>query len=311
MNRKFIKFNFMKPNENKQNNNFMGKILLLVLTASLFFTPIAKANPIQDITVKGKVTSSEDGLPLPGVTILDVNDNTRGVVSDFDGNYEIKVSNRNTSLKFSYIGFLTQTVAVSGKSTINMAMEEDVAQLDEVVIVGYGEQKKINLTGSVETVRFKDEVNQPVTNSAQLLYGRFSGVQLTQSSGVPGGDGSSVVIRGVGTFGNSTPLLVIDNIQYDNLGPFNNLAPTDIETITVLKDASASAIYGARGANGVIVVTTKKGTKNDFQINYNSFFGYQSATVVPKFLNSYDYAVLMNEKFRNQKGENFDPRYTD
>lgn len=311
MNRKFIKFNFMKPNENKQNNNFMGKILLLILTASLFFTPIAKANPIQDITVKGKVTSSEDGLPLPGVTILDVNDNTRGVVSDFDGNYEIKVSNRNTSLKFSYIGFLTQTVAVSGKNTINIAMEEDVAQLDEVVIVGYGEQKKINLTGSVETVRFKDEVNQPVTNSAQLLYGRFSGVQLTQSSGVPGGDGSSVVIRGVGTFGNSTPLLVIDNIQYDNLGPFNNLAPTDIETITVLKDASASAIYGARGANGVIVVTTKKGTKNDFQINYNSFYGYQSATVVPKFLNSYDYAVLMNEKFRNQNGENFDPRYTD
>ncbi|NJL77292.1 MAG: TonB-dependent receptor plug domain-containing protein [Saprospiraceae bacterium] len=110
-------------------------------------------------------------------------------------------------------------------------------------------------------MRFSDAVNQPVTTSAQLMYGKFSGVQLTQSSGLPGNDNSSIVIRGIGTFGNSTPLVVIDNIQYNGLTEFNNLSPTDIESITVLKDASASAIYGARGANGVILVTTKKGKK--------------------------------------------------
>tara|TARA_R110002012_G_scaffold283304_1_gene473506 strand:- start:21449 stop:24589 length:3141 start_codon:yes stop_codon:yes gene_type:complete len=301
----------MKQKEMKITKFFLRKNLALTVLLTLICVSHSSATIIQDIIIKGTVTAASDGSPLPGVTVIDVNDPSRGVVADFDGNYEIRVSNGNTSLKFSSIGFLSQTIKIAGRNTINLIMEEDISELDEVVVVGYGEQKKINLTGSVETVRFKDQVNQPVTNSAQLLYGRFSGVQLTQSSGIPGGDGSSVVIRGVGTFGNSTPLLVIDNIQYDNLGPFNNLAPTDIETITVLKDASASAIYGARGANGVIVVTTKKGEKNNFQINYNTFYGYQSATVVPKFLNSFDYAVLMNEKFRNQNGPNFEPRYTD
>src|SRR5690606_21644392 len=122
---------------------------------------------------------------------------------------------------------------------------------------------------------------QPVTNSAQLMYGRFSGVQLTQSNGLPGSDASSIIIRGIGTFGSSDPLVVIDNIQYESLREFNNLAPSDIETITVLKDASASAIYGARGANGVIVVTTKKGQRGKFSVDYNNYFGVQRVTVVP------------------------------
>lgn len=265
----------------------------------------------QQWEITGTITSEPDGSPLPGVTVQEVNNPSNGVIADFDGVYRIQVKDGNARLKFSYLGFKEQIVSVNGQTSINIPMIEDLAQLDEVVVVGYGTQKKVNLTGSVETVTFDEEVNQPVTNSGQLLYGRFSGVQLTQSSGSPGADGSSIVIRGIGTFGNSTPLVVIDNIQYDDLAAFNNIAPSDIESVTVLKDASASAIYGARGANGVILVTTRRGKEDSFQISYNSFYGVQSATVTPNFLGSLDYANLINEKFRNEDGAGFEPRYTE
>lgn len=257
--------------------------------------------------ISGTVTDSS-GQPLPGATIL-VEKTNRGTTTDFDGGFTISAS-QGEILNISYVGFATAKITVGTAKTYNVQLQEDAAQLDEVVVVGYGSQKKVNLTGSVATVSFKEEVNQPVTNSGQLLYGRFSGVQLTQTSGNPGADGSSIVIRGIGTFGNSTPLVVIDNIQYDDLAAFNSLAPSDIESVTVLKDASASAIYGARGANGVILVTTRKGTEDKFEISFNTYYGVQDATVKPDFLGSYDYATLMNEKFRNEDGSGFLPRYT-
>ena len=264
----------------------------------------------QSITVSGTVTDASDGLPLPGVNVVEVGNFSNGTITGADGTYQLTFDNPNDSISFSFIGYKPIQRSVAGRAIININMKPDVTQLEEIVVVGYGEQKKVNLTGAVETVEFKDNVNQPVTNSSQLIYGRFSGVQLTQNSGLPGSDQSNVVIRGVGTFGNTTPLVVIDNIQYENLAAFNNLAPQDIASITVLKDASASAIYGARGANGVIVVTTKRGQENDFKISYNNYFGTQSPTVTPEFLESYDYAVLMNEKFLNEDGPNFIPRYT-
>ncbi len=259
-------------------------------------------------TIQGTVTDG-DGQGLSGATVL-VENTAKGALTDTDGKFAIGAS-KGEVLVISYIGYTTARLTIGDQTVYSIRLEEDITTLGEVVLVGYGQQKKVNLTGAVETVTFKEEVNQPVTNSGQLLYGRFSGVQLTQSSGNPGADGSSIVIRGIGTFGNSTPLIVIDNIQYDNLAAFNNLAPSDIESITVLKDASASAIYGARGANGVILVTTRRGTKGDSKISYNSFYGFQEATVVPKFLNSLDYAVLMNEKYRNEDGVGFQPRYTE
>ena len=257
--------------------------------------------------VTGTVTD-ETNQPLPGATIL-IENTKKGTTTDFDGNFSIEVK-KGDVLVVSFLGFKTTKLTIDDRKTYTIVIKEDSSQLDEVVVVGYGEQKKVNLTGAVQTVTFKEEVNQPVTNSGQLLYGRFSGVQLTQTSGNPGADGSSVVIRGIGTFGNSTPLVVIDNIQYDNLVAFNNLAPSDIESITVLKDASASAIYGARGANGVILVTTRKGKKDSFEIAYNGFYGVQNATVLPDFLNASNYAMLINEKFRNENGPGFIPRYT-
>ncbi|MBT9484669.1 MAG: TonB-dependent receptor [Sediminibacterium sp.] len=175
---------------------------------------------------------------------------------------------------------------------------------------GFGTQKKINQTGSTQTVKFDDAVNQPVTNSGQLMYGKFSGVQITQGSGLPGADASSVLIRGLGTFGNSNPLVVIDNIQFSGLNEFNNLSPADIESISVLKDASASSIYGARGANGVIIVTTKKGKSGSSSVVYNSYVGFQKATVIPKYLGAVDYATLINERDINQTGPTTNLRYS-
>jgi TonB-dependent starch-binding outer membrane protein SusC len=258
--------------------------------------------------ITGKVTD-EKGQPLIGATLLNQK-TSDGTITDIDGNYSLKASEGDIVV-ISFVGFTTVSISIGKEKNYDVVLQEDANLLDEVAIIGYGSQKKVNLTGSVATISFKDGVNQPVTNSAQLLYGRFSGVQLTQSSGNPGADGSSIVIRGIGTFGNSTPLIVIDNIQYDDLAAFNNLAPADIESITVLKDASASAIYGARGANGVVLVTTKRGEQDNFEISYNNYFGVQDPTVKPTFLGSLDYATLMNEKFRNTNGANFLPRYTE
>ncbi len=259
-------------------------------------------------SITGTVLDSNN-MPLPSASI-EIEGTQVGTATDFDGKFNLEASSGDV-LVVSFIGLKTQRVRVDSRSDYTIILQESDDQLDEVVVVGYGTQKKKNLTGSLETVVFGDELNQPVTNSGQLLYGRFSGVQLTQSSGNPGADGSSIVIRGIGTFGNSTPLVVIDNIQYEDLQAFNNLAPQDIESITVLKDASASAIYGARGANGVILVETKRGKEGKFQVDYNTFYGQQEATVVPNFLNASDYAMLMNEKFENQDGPGFIPRYSE
>ena len=258
-------------------------------------------------TIKGTVTDPNGDL-LPGAS-LTIKGTTKGVTTDFDGSFTLVVA-VGATVEVSYLGYETTSFKVDAKKTYKIVLKESAAQLDEIVVVGYGTQKKVNVTGAVQTVTFKDEVNQPVTNSAQLMYGRFSGVQLTQGSGTPGADGSSIQIRGVGTFGSTSPLIIIDNIQYEGLGAFNALAPSDIESISVLKDASSLAIYGARAANGVVLVTTRRGKSDKFEVSFNSFYGIQEATVKPQFLGSLDYANLMNEKFRNQNGVNFDPRYS-
>jgi TonB-linked SusC/RagA family outer membrane protein len=285
-----------------------------LLLFSLFLMPgtvsLQSQTPQKAAIIKGKVVASTGGLPISGVTVQDISNLANTVLTDKDGFYQLKPGERTKALRFSFMGYRTVEMAIEGKSTINVSMEVSVSNLDEVVVVGYGVQKKINQTGSVETVRFGDAVNQPVTNTAQLMYGQFSGVQITQSSGLPGSDGSSIIIRGVGTFGSTVPLVVIDNIQYSSLDAFNNLAPGDIESISVLKDASASSIYGARGANGVIVVTTKTGKKGAMSVSYNGYTGYQKATVVPKYLNAVDYANLKNEHDINANGATAPLRYS-
>ncbi len=278
------------------------KIQAIYFLSFLLFSSLMYAQQ----TVSGTVVD-ENNLPLPSVAIT-IKGTDKGEITNFDGMYTISV-NKGDVLVFNYTGYISKEVVIANQTTLNVQLELDIEQLEQVVVVGYGTQKKINLTGAVETVTFDEEVNQPVTNSGQLLYGRFSGVQLTQTSGSPGADASSVSIRGIGTFGESNPLVVIDDIQYDGLAAFNNLAPQDIESVTVLKDASATAIYGNRAANGVIIVRTRRGVEGAMKINYNGYYGVQDVTVKPEFLGALDYATLMNEKYRNEDGVNFDPRY--
>jgi TonB-dependent starch-binding outer membrane protein SusC len=271
----------------------------------LFFTVVGYG---QQRTVTGTVLDDSNS-PIPGVIVNVVGTKTR-TYTDFDGKFKISLSGRDEILEFSFLGFTNQIIDMTGKSTITVKMSGGDVGLQEIVVVGYGTQKKGNLTGSLETVKFDGAVNTPVTNASQLLYGEFSGVQLTQGSGLAGNDASTIVIRGVGTFGSTNPLIVIDNVQYEGLTEFNNLAPSDIASITVLKDASAGAIYGARASNGVILITTKKGKAGTSSIDFNTFTGFQLVTVTPNYLASADYAKLREEYDINQFGPTAPIRYT-
>lgn len=261
-------------------------------------------------TVSGLVYSDADPSGLFGVFVV-IKNTAKGTTTDASGKFNLELRSDEDTLVFSFLGFTTQEIRVGGQTELNIKLEEESQALNEVVVVGYGAQKKANLTGAVETARFDGAVNIPVTNATQLMYGKFSGVQLTQSSGLPGADASSILIRGIGSFGATTPLVVIDNIQYETLREFNNLSPSDIESITVLKDASASAIYGARGANGVIVVTTSKGKQGKLNVDYNNYFGIQRVTVVPEYLDAINYARLRNERDLNFNGANAPIRYSE
>jgi TonB-linked SusC/RagA family outer membrane protein len=277
-------------------------LLLIIVTCKLSFA--------QQSPVTGKVIAADDNNPLPGVSVK-VYKSDVATTTNLDGTFKISAKPTDI-LIFSFIGFENKNITVGKQKIINVSLALSRTILDEVAVVGYGTQKKVNLTGSVQTLRLDSAVNVPVTNAAQLMYGKFSGVQLTQGSGLAGQDGSTINIRGLGTFGNADPLVVIDGMQFDGLEEFNRLAPSDIETITVLKDASAGAIYGARGANGVIVINTKQGSGDSFKIEYNNYVGSQTPTVVPKFLDALNYATLTNEKYKNlADGRPFNPRYTD
>tara|TARA_R110002012_G_scaffold57068_1_gene146876 strand:- start:66315 stop:69362 length:3048 start_codon:yes stop_codon:yes gene_type:complete len=244
----------------------------------------------QEKTVSGSVTDSQN-VPLPGVNVVEVG-TTNGTQTDFDGNYSLSV-NTGSSLQFSYIGMVSQTIAIEGKSTINLQMEEDASQLDEVVVVGYGTQKAVNLTGSVETVKAEEIARQPVAQASQALAGLVPGLTATQSSGQPGEDGAAIRIRGIGTLGSgakNNPLILVDGIPDD----INGLDPSDIESISVLKDASASAIYGSRAANGVILITTKRGKEGKLSTSFNTYVGVQSIAQNLKFLDALGYMEAFN-----------------
>ncbi len=244
----------------------------------------------QDVNVSGTITD-DTGTPLPGVSVV-VDGTTRGVSTDFDGLYAINVDNPNAKLVFSYIGYTTQTIAVGGKSVINVQMLEDVAKLDEVVVVGYGTQKKATLSGSVSSVGGQEleQANSP--NLGAALGGRVPGLYVDTGQAVPGADTPAIRVRGTNTFNNSGALVVIDGIP-DREGGLARLNPADIESISVLKDASA-AIYGARGANGVIVVTTKRGKVGAPTVKIQSTVGTQSFTRTPEMLDGAEYMDLVN-----------------
>lgn len=230
----------------------------------------------------------DTGAPLPGVNVL-IEGTVKGTQTDFDGKYAIEASTGDV-LVFSYIGMRTQSVAVGNSNVLNVSMEVDAASLDEVVVIGYGTQKEALLTGSVGIVNDEEIKKVSYANSAGVLQGRVAGVKVESNGGAPGA-GVNVVIRGTGSFGNDQPLYVVDG---NIVGSMSFLNPNDIESISVLKDASSAAIYGSRASNGVVLITTKKGKVGDVKINLETKIGFQTPTKYLDFLNAREYADWHN-----------------
>lgn len=244
------------------------------------------------ITVTGTVTSTYNEV-LPGVNIV-VKGTTMGTVSDANGNYTLTVSDKSAVLVFSFIGHTTQEITVGEQTSIDVLLTPDLKTLQEVVVVGYGEQKKASVTAAISTVSTKELTQSPTANISNMLAGRLPGLTSIQDNGQPGSDGSSLYIRGLGSYaGSINPLIMVDGVARDS---YNNIDPNEIETISILKDASATAVYGVRGANGVILITTKRGKAGAPQINFTIESAMNQFNNSPKFLNSYDFARLHNER---------------
>ena len=254
----------------------------------------------QQKTITGKVTD-ESGAPVPGTTII-VKGTTTGIVSDMDGNYSLSVPATAKTLVFSFVGMKSQEILVGTLTTISVKMVSESIGLDEVVAIGYGIQKKKLTTGATVQVSGDNLQKMSTTNALSALQSQSPGVEITQSSGQPG-EGFKVTIRGLGTVGSSAPLYVIDGVAGGDINAFNT---SDIESVDVLKDAASAAIYGARAANGVVLVTTKKGKAGKLQLSYDGYYGVQYATKMPAMLNAKEYMSMMDETRFNEANPTYD-----
>lgn len=254
------------------------------------------------IQVKGSVKDAK-GEPVIGATVMEKG-STNGTITDFDGNFILNVT-EGSSVEISYIGFEPQQFnAVEGKD-MAVVLKEDTELLDEVVVVGYGSQKKINLTGSVATVGHEDLAERPVTNITAAIQGAVPGMTITSGQGRPGQDAGSIRVRGTGTLNNSDPYILVDGIETETM---NSIDANDIESISVLKDAASAAIYGSKAANGVILITTKRGKEGKPIISYSGNFGWQKPTGTIERVNSADAAILYNKALED---DNKSPRFTE
>ena len=249
--------------------------------------------------VRGTVTD-EAGEPVIGATVK-VQGSNEGAITDFEGNYSVKAAS-NATLSFSYVGYVPQEVNVGGRSTINVTLAEDNTTLNDVVVIGYGTMKKKLVTGATVQVKGEDIAKLNTTNALEAMQSSTPGVQITQSSTQPG-KGYKVYIRGIGTTGSASPLYVIDGVAGGNLDGIN---PNDIESIDVLKDAASAAIYGARAANGVILVTTKQGKAGKIELSYNGAIGWSNAYKRPQVLNAQQYMTIIDEYTFNTSGQKMD-----
>lgn len=253
------------------------------------------------IMVKGSV-KNKAGVPIADVNIT-IKGTKKGITSNEEGKFAIDVEPGQV-LVFSSVGYKPKELKITDQAVIDIILEEDISGMNEVVVVGYGAQKRANVTGSVASVNFKDLENIPQANTVNILSGRMPGVSVVQPGGQPGNDEATILIRGAGTLNDASPLVIIDGAMATTKD-LGNLTPQEIETITVLKDASSAAIYGARGANGVILVTTRQSLNNKLRIGYNFSYGLQSATYLPKFVESWQWMTLNNIATR---ATNYAPR---
>src|SRR5690554_1101758 len=256
-----------------------------------------------DVTVSGTVTD-ENWEPIPGVTVS-VPGTSAGTATDLDGRYTLSVPEGST-LVFSFIGFVTQSVAVGERSVIDVILAEDMASLDEVVVVGYGTQERRDVTGSIASVG-SEEIQQVIaTNAIQSIQGRVAGLDITQNSWNPGAE-ATVRLRGNRSFtASNDPLYVVDGIPISR--GLSEINPSDIESIEVLKDASATAIYGSRGANGVIIITTKRGKEGKTIVNYDGYAGIQQPLRTLDIMDGGEYAEFVREAYRNRSSNAYQGR---
>jgi TonB-linked SusC/RagA family outer membrane protein len=266
------------------------RIILLILAFQIIACGSALAQ-----TVTGTVTDASTGAVLPGVNIK-VKGTTTGTSTDADGKYSLQVHSLQDTLVFSFIGYQTQSISMNGRTTANVALKPSILHGKQMVVVGYGEQKKADLTGVVSTVEGSDISNQPAIEVSSALQGKIAGVTITQHSGQPGLATGNITIRGIGTLGSSTsPLVLIDGVE----GFLSDVDPSNVASVTVLKDAASAAIYGSRAANGVILVKTKHGKKGAVKIHYNGYVGWQHPTDLPKFVDAGEYMKYYNMANKN------------
>jgi len=270
---------------------FRSKLKLLMMLTMAFSAGLAHA---QDIKVSGTITDAETGEALPGVTVLEKG-TTNGTITDMNGQYVFNASSEDATLVFSFVGYAPQEATLQGRTVLDVSLAVDIQALEEVVVVGYGEQKKSLVTGAISSVKAKELNTVSYGRIDQALQGRTAGVNVQSSSGSPGA-GTKIRIRGVGSSGNNDPLFIIDGVRTGAAG-MDYLAPSDVESIEVLKDAAAAAIYGAAAANGVVIVTTKKGKSGKGEITYNMQMGAQSVNpkVNDMMMNAQQYVAYNQE----------------
>ena len=275
---------------------FLAMAMLLCFPASgVNAAPASQEN----LTVSGVVTSAADQLPLIGVSVQ-VKGTSNGAITDLDGNYIVTVQPGQT-LVFSYIGFVTQEVEITNQRTLNIVMNEDSETLEEVVVVGYGVQKKKLVTGATVQVKGETLAKMNTNSPLQAMQGQTPGVNISSTSGQPG-ESMKVSIRGLGTVGNASPLYLIDGVG----GDISTLNPADIESIDVLKDAASAAIYGAQAANGVVLITTKSGKAGKAQISFDAYYGWQTQARKADMLNAQEYMMIMDEQAINSGNAPYD-----
>ena len=273
-----------------------GIVLILLLFNGLLYPQEA----LSQVRVSGSVVDSK-GAPLVGVNVIIVG-TTNGTTTDFDGKYSIEVPSGNSVLKFSFIGYVNQEIQVDNRAVINVTLKEDTQGIDEVVIVGYGSMKKSDLTGAVSSIKGKELVDIPVRSATEALQGKIAGVTITSTGGSPG-TAPTVRIRGIGTVNGNDPLYVVDGFPQSDIGWLNQ---NDIASMEVLKDASAEAIYGSRGANGVVIITTKKGTMSDahnMSVTLDAYYGVQNVTKKFDMMNAEEFIDYRNLAYTNGTGQ--------
>lgn len=299
------------------NNLFKGtsiyylvrhKQIVLKVKKTSLLTPIKeesqnnKEEKIVQNIITGTITDDK-GLPLPGANVVEKG-TSNGVTADFDGNFSINIGTKSPVLVVSYIGYSTQEINVDGITNVSITLLMDTAGLDEVIIVGYGTQKKINLTGAIGVIDSEELQDRPVASVEEALQGQISGLKVVRTSGIPGNQGISFNIRGVSTFTSNPVLTLVDGVP----SSLDRINPNDIESISVLKDAASAAIYGSRAAGGVILVTTKQGKSGQTRISYSGRTGIQSPTRFPKKVSSLQHALISNEARVN---DGLGPKFTD